>query len=481
MGKPTGFLEQPREEPPYRPVEERVNDWRDVYADVPVETVRKQASRCMDCGIPFCNQGCPLGNLIPEWNDLIYRDLWREALDALLKTNNFPEFTGTICPAPCESACVLAINDDPVTIKMSEWNIIKRAWDEGWMVPNPPTRRTGKRVAVIGSGPAGLAAADQLNKAGHYVTVFERSQRPGGLLTFGIPDFKLEKPVVERRLKLMEDEGVIFRCGVGVGVDVAMVEIERNFDAVVLALGSTKPRDLPIPGRELVGIHYAMDFLTAQNEVIYGDLPEGKPHIDVRDKHVVIIGGGDTASDCLGTANRQGARSVTVLDYNLKPGESRPVMNPWPEWPMTYSESSSFKEGGQRKFAVLTKEFLGDGEGHLRAMRLCEVDWEFGPDGRKTRMFEREDSSFEIPADHVFLAIGYLHPEKRGPISEWGLEIDRRGNVKTDATYRTSREGVFAAGDCRRGQSLVVWAIAEGRKAARACDLHLMGESDLRG
>jgi glutamate synthase (NADPH/NADH) small chain len=480
MGNPTAFMEIPRETPSTRPVEERVRDWNEVYLDFPEPKRRQQASRCMDCGIPFCNQGCPLGNLIPDWNELVTRGHWRAAIEALHRTNNFPEFTGKVCPAPCEAACVLGINEPPVAIKLSEIGIIERAWAEGWVQPRPPRRRTGKKVAVVGSGPAGLACADQLNKAGHTVVVFERAPRPGGLLSFGIPDFKLEKHVVDRRLDLMRAEGVQFRCSVAIGTDVSADDLCSEFDAIALCMGATAPRDLKIPGRELDGILFAMDYLGPQNHVNYGDLPAGVPYVDARDKHVVIIGGGDTGADCYGTALRQGAKSVTQFEFLPKPPPQRAAHNPWPEWPMIFRTSSAHEEGGTRDWAIDTKAFLDDGAGRVRALRAVRLEWTDGPPAQR-KFSEIPNSEFELPADLVLLAIGYAGPEKRGPVEELGLTLDTRGNIATDAHFMTSMPGVFAAGDARRGQSLVVWAIAEGRKAARGVDLYLMGSSDLPG
>lgn len=478
MGKPTGFLEIERDYPHYRPVEERLRDWNEVTTQWADEKTRAQASRCMDCGVPFCNRGCPLGNLIPDWNDHVYKGRWREALESLLKTNNFPEFTGRICPAPCEGSCVLGINSDPVTIKLSEVAIIDHAFAEGWIRPQPPLRRTGKRVAVIGSGPAGLAAAAQLNQAGHSVTVFERAQRAGGLLTFGIPDFKLDKRVVDRRLQLMEAEGITFRCGVSVGDDITMEQICHDFESVVLAMGSTQPRDLPVPGRELDGVHFAMDYLTAQNEQNYGDPKPERKVINAKDKVVVILGGGDTGADCLGTAHRQGAKVVHQFELMPKPPESRARNNPWPQWPAILRTSSAHEEGGMRDWSISTKSFTGE---NGRVTRLNAVRLEWRSEGGRFSPHEIPGSEFSIDVDLVLLAMGFVHPEKPGPIEQLGLELDNRGNVRTDGNYATSVKGVFAAGDCRRGQSLVVWAITEGRKAARAVDTYLMGASDLPG
>jgi len=479
MGKPTGFLELERETPCKRPVAERTGDWREIYLEMPEDKLRGQAARCMDCGIPFCHKGCPLGNLIPDWNDHVYRNRWREAVEALLKTNNFPEFTGRICPAPCEASCVLSINDDPVTIKQVEVSIIDRAFEQGWIAPRPPAVRTGKRVAVVGSGPAGLAAAEQLNRAGHSVTVFERAQRLGGLLTFGIPDFKLEKRVVDRRIALMEKEGIAFRANVAIGSDITMEKLRADHDAVVLCIGACAPRDVSVPGRDLRGIHFAMDYLTAQNERVYGDPQAQRPHIDAKGSRVLILGGGDTGADCYGTAIRQGAASVTQLEYNMRPPDERPDYNPWPEWPLTFYTLPAHEEGGERHWCVLSKSFSGE-DGRVTALNAVRLEWTDGP--KHTRKFsEVAGSAFSIPADLVLIAAGFSGPEKPGPIQQLGLELDARGNVRTDEHYRTSAQGVFAAGDARRGQSLVVWAIAEGRKAARAVDVHLMGRTELPG
>ncbi|MDX1973582.1 MAG: glutamate synthase subunit beta [Candidatus Sumerlaeia bacterium] len=483
MGKTTGFLEYEREAPGYRPVEERVRDWKEVTFELPDEKKKAQAARCMDCGVPFCNQGCPLGNLIPDWNDLVYRNLWKEAIVALHKTNNFPEFTGRICPAPCEAACVLGINDSPVTIKQIENSIIERAFAEGWIKPEPPSIRTGKTVAIVGSGPAGLAAAQQLNRAGHLVTVFEREKRVGGLLTFGIPDFKLEKSVVDRRIAILEAEGISFQTGVTIGKDITMDELRSRFSAVLLCNGATLPRDVRVPGRELNGILFAMDYLTAQNYSNYGDADgERYPLVSAKDKHVIIIGGGDTGADCYGTAIRQGAKSVTQLEYNMRPPEERPSYNPWPQWPLTFYSLPAHYEGGKRDWCVMTKKFSGKDGKNVDTLHAIRLDWE-NPDApkRDRKMIEVPGSDFELPADLVLLAIGFSGPEKEGPISQLGLELDRRGNVKIDENFMTSQEGVFAAGDTSRGQSLVVWAIADGRKAARGVDQFLMGFSDLPG
>jgi len=477
MGKVTGFLEIKREMAPRRPVEERLNDWSQVYQDPDDKLVQSQGARCMDCGIPFCHTGCPLGNIIPDWNDLVYRDRWQEAIAVLHKTNNFPEFTGWVCPAPCEAACVLGINDNPVTIKQIELSVITHAFREGWIKPQPPKVRTGKKIAVIGSGPAGLACAAQLNKVGHTVTVFERADRIGGLLTYGIPDFKMEKWLVKRRLDLMAAEGIAFKTNANVGVNVSVDELRANFDVLVLAGGATQARDLPVPGRELDGIHFAMDYLPQQNRRVAGDTITEK-EITAKGKHVVILGGGDTGSDCHGTALRQGALSVSSWELLPKPPAERNEAMPWPYWPMILRTSSSHEEGGMRDWSVNTKRFSGrDGKVEtLHAVRL-----EFGaPDATGRRqMSEVPGSEFEVKADLVLLALGFLGPQKSGMIEQLGLKLDPRGNVLADQNYMTSIPGIFSAGDMRRGQSLVVWAITEGRQAARGVDKYLMGSSDL--
>jgi glutamate synthase (NADPH/NADH) small chain len=429
----------------------------------------------MDCGIPFCNQGCPLGNLIPDWNDLVYRDRWREAIDRLHATNNFPEFTGRLCPAPCEGSCVLGINQDPVTIKQVEVSIIDRAWDEGWVVPIRPVLHTGKRVAVVGSGPAGLAAAQQLTRAGHDVVVFERADRIGGLLRYGIPEFKMEKRVLDRRIAQMRAEGTIFRTSVDVGTDVSADELRAEYDAVVLAVGATAARDLPIPGRELRGVHQAMEYLPLANRVQEGDL-DGSP-IDASGKRVVIIGGGDTGADCLGTSHRQGAASVHQFEIMPRPPEARTDANPWPTWPLIYRTSSAHEEGGERVYAVNTEQFVGDDEGNLVGLRYHEVAQEV-VDGRVT--FQRvEGSDVELPVDLVFLAMGFVGPESTPFVGQFGVDLDERGNLARDGGWATNVDGVFVAGDAGRGQSLIVWAIAEGRACAAAVDEHLMGTTDL--
>ncbi len=479
MGKITGFLEYGREGAPARPVEERVRDWHEVQEDVPPERSRVQAARCMDCGVPFCNNGCPLGNVIPDWNDLVYRDKWEDALLRLHSTNNFPDFTGLVCPAPCEAACVLGINSDPVTIKQIEWEIVRRGWDEGWVRPMKPEQRTGRSVAVVGSGPAGLAAAQQLSRAGHTVTVFEKSDRIGGLLRYGIPDFKLEKWIVERRVEQLRAEGVLFQTGVHVGVDLSAAELRRGFDAVLLAAGCEKPRDLPIPGRELAGIHFAMEFLPQQNRRCAGDAIDPAHAILATGKHVVVLGGGDTGSDCVGTSHRHEARSVTSLELLERPPDHRDPSTPWPLWPLMFRSSSSHDEGGVREFGVLTKRFSGSG-GRVERLHAVRVRWS-APDAQGRRSPEEiPGSDFEMPADLVLLAMGFVHPVQDGLLRDLGVRLDARGNVAANTKeYATSEPGVFAAGDVRRGQSLVVWAISEGREAARAVDRYLVGESHL--
>ena len=471
MGDPKGFLTTPRETPKRRPVDLRLMDWREVYEDFPHATLEKQAGRCMNCGIPFCHQGCPLGNLIPEWNDLVYRKDWREAIERLHATNNFPEFTGTLCPAPCEAACVLAINDDAVTIKQVEVEIIDRAWDEGWVTPVVAQAKTGKKVAVVGSGPAGLAAAQQLTRAGHEVVVFERADRIGGLLRYGIPEFKMEKARLDRRLEQMQAEGTHFRASVDVGVDVTTEQLREEYDAVVLAGGATAWRDIPAKGRELEGIYQAMEFLPWANHVQQGDLDA--PPITAEGKHVVIIGGGDTGADCLGTSHRQKAASVTQLEIMPTPPEHRTEGMPWPTYPMVYRVSSAHEEGGERLFSVNTTEFVDDGHGKVKALRLVEVT-------RGERGFDPvEGTEKEIPADLVLLAMGFVGPEKGKLLSELGVELDERGNVARDQNYMSSVDGVFVAGDMGRGQSLIVWAISEGRSAAAGVDAFLTGREVL--
>ncbi|MCP5143450.1 MAG: glutamate synthase subunit beta [Gammaproteobacteria bacterium] len=477
MAKPTGFLEFRRSKHPYRPVAERLTDWRQVMDSYAPEELNKQAARCMDCGIPFCHQGCPLGNLIPDWNDLVYRERWQDAIERLHATNNFPEFTGTLCPAPCEGSCVLGINDLAVTIKSVELAIIDRAFAEGWVQPQPPAVETGKRIAVVGSGPAGLAAAQQLRRAGHKVTVYERDDRIGGLMRYGIPEFKMEKRVLDRRLAQMTAEGVEFRPGVNVGVDITGKELRRKFDAVLLTGGATEGRDLKVEGRELNGVHYAMEYLTQQNRRCEGDAISASAEITAKDKYVVVIGGGDTGADCLGTAHRQGAKHVYNLEIMPRPPEMRASDNPWPEWPRIYRVASAHEEGGERLYAVNTKRFVGNDEGTVRALELVEVDVSVGPTGLK--IHDKPETRHEIPCDLALLALGFVGPEKPGLLAELGVELTARGNVKCDDNWMTSVSGVFTAGDMQRGQSLIVWAIAEGRSAARAVDKFLMGSSDL--
>ncbi len=477
MGKVTGFLEIQRQTATRRPVEERIKDYSQVYCEPADELVQTQGARCMDCGIPFCHTGCPLGNIIPDWNDLVYQNRWREAIEVLHKTNNFPEFTGWVCPAPCETACVLGINDDPVTIKLIELSVITHAFREGWIKPQPPKVRTGKKVAVIGSGPAGLACAAQLNKAGHTVTVFERADRIGGLLTYGIPDFKLEKSLVQRRLDLMAEEGIHFKPNSHVGFNVPVDELRQKFDVLVLCGGATQARDLPVPGRELDGIHFAMEFLPQQNKRAAGEVVSGK-EITAKGKHVVILGGGDTGSDCHGTAIRQGALSVRSWELLPKPPAERTSSMPWPYWPMILRTSTSHEEGGERDWSVSTKYFSGS-QGKVKKLHAVRI--EFGPaDGTGRRpMNDVPGSEFEVRADLVLLALGFLGPEQNGMIQQLGLKLDGRGNVAADRDYMTSVPGIFSAGDMRRGQSLVVWAISEGRQCARGVDKFLMGSSEL--
>jgi len=477
VGKATGFIEIQRRKPPMRPVAERVHDWREVYLPYPEAALRDQAARCMDCGVPFCHSGCPLGNLIPDWNDLVYRDRWKGAIERLHATNNFPEFTGRLCPAPCEGACVLGINSDPVTIKAVEVAIIDRAFDEGWVDATPPETRSGNHVAVVGSGPAGLAAADQLNRAGHWVTVFERADRIGGLLRYGIPEFKLEKRVLDRRLELLSREGVRFRTGVNVGVDVPVTELRSQFNAIVLAGGATRPRDLAVPGRELKGIHFAMEYLTLQNRRLEGDAIPDDHFITAKDKHVVIIGGGDTGADCLGTTHRQGARSVHQLELLPRPPETRADGNPWPLWPNIFRVSSAHEEGGERLYSIATERFSGDERGYVTTLHAGQVEM-VSQNGR-TEFRPVAQSASEIKADLVLLAMGFVGPEKSGMLDQLGVRMTERGNVWRDERWMTSVPGVFTAGDMQRGQSLIVWAIAEGRSCARAVDEYLMGTSAL--
>ncbi|MDH4090451.1 MAG: glutamate synthase subunit beta [Cyclobacteriaceae bacterium] len=476
MGQVDGFMKFDREMPKTRDTKERIKDYHEVYKPLDKERVKQQASRCMDCGVPFCHNGCPLGNNIPDFNDAVYLGKWEEAIHILSSTNNFPEFTGRICPAPCEASCVLSINNNPVTIEYIEKTIAEQAFEKGYIKPNPPKTRTGKRIAVVGSGPAGLAAAAQLNKAGHWVTVFERSDRIGGLLRYGIPDFKLEKNIVERRIRLMEQEGIIFRTDAHVGVNISAKHLKDEFDAIVMCGGASAPRDLSIPGRQLKGVHFAMEFLPQQNKRVSGDQIFSAEILATR-KNVLVIGGGDTGSDCVGTSNRQNAKSVTQIELLSKPPLTRSENNPWPLWPMVLMTSSSHEEGVDRKWAILTKEFLGDDEGNLTGLKVADIKWSANTQGKMG--FEEIPGSERImPCELALLAIGFIGAEPGGMVEELKLALDERGNIKTES-YMTSNEGVFAAGDIRRGQSLVVWAISEGRETARAVDLWLMGSSSL--
>ena len=472
MADPKGFLKHTREVADRRPVEERVEDWNEVYPGGPgralLPIIRTQAGRCMDCGIPFCHQGCPLGNIIPEWNDLVFRDDWDAAIERLHATNNFPEFTGRLCPAPCETACVLGINQPAVTIKNVEVSIIDRAWESHNVRPQPPEWLSGRTVAVIGSGPAGLAVAQQLTRAGHTVAVYERADKIGGLLRYGIPEFKMEKKVLDRRLEQMRREGTVFRAGVEVGRELTGDQLRDRYDAVVLAVGSTIPRDLPVPGRELGGIHQAMEYLPQSNRASLGEVVEGQIRAD--GKHVVIIGGGDTGADCLGTAIRQHAASITQLEIMPRPPEDRPAGQPWPTYPMTFRVSSAHEEGGERVYSVSTQEFLADEQGNVRALRLVEVDEKFQP---------IEGTEHEIPAELVLLAMGFVGPEREGLLEQLGVELDERSNIVRDASYATTVDGVFVAGDAGRDLSLIVWAISEGRAAAAAVDTYLTGATTL--
>ena len=470
MGKDTGFVEFARETPQRRPVSERINDWFEIYLDFPEEKLRTQGARCMDCGVPFCHTGCPLTNIIPDWNDLVYRGRWREAIRVLHSTNNFPEFTGRICPAPCEAACVLGINEPPVTIKQIEKNIVDYAFSQGWIRPEPPAARTGKRVAVVGSGPAGLAAAQQLARAGHWVTVFEKADRVGGLLRYGIPNFKMEKHLIDRRIEQMAAEGVEFRPNSHVGGNVPVENLRKEFDAILLAGGAEWPRDLNVPGRELRGIHYAMEYLPQQNKVCEGDTVAEQ--ILATGKHVVIIGGGDTGADCLGTSHRQKPASVHQFELLPMPPKDRSPLTPWPLWPMQLRIEGAHEEGGIREWSIATTKFTGDGSGNVKQLHGVRV-------GPPPKFEPIAGTEFTMDADLVLLAMGFLGPVRNGMIEQLGVKLDPRGNVATDENYMSSVAGVFAAGDMRRGQSLVVWAISEGRKAARGVDQYLMGETKL--
>ena len=477
MGKITGFIEFHRAKQPYRPIAERVRDWKQVMRPFPEDELKKQGARCMDCGIPFCHQGCPLGNIIPDWNDLVYRGQWQEAIDRLHATNNFPDFTGTLCPAPCEGACVLGINDDPVTIKAIELAIIDHAFQQGWIKPEPPKVLTGKKVAVVGSGPAGLAGAQQLRRAGHEVTVFERDDRVGGLLRYGIPEFKMEKKVLDRRLEQMRAEGVVFKANAHIGVNLPVEELRKNFDAILLSGGACAPRDLKVPGRELKGVHFAMEYLTQSNRRCEGDSVAADREITAKGKHVIIIGGGDTGADCLGTANRQGAKSVHQLEIMPHPPEHRAADNPWPQYPYVYRVTSAHEEGVERVYSVSTKRFIADDHGRLKALELVKV--ELVREGGRVSFKEVAGSEFTLPCELALLAMGFTGPEKPGMLESLGVKLTERGNVWRDDNWMTSVPGVFTAGDMQRGQSLIVWAIAEARSAARGIDKYLTGASDL--
>jgi glutamate synthase (NADPH/NADH) small chain len=478
MGKPTGFLEIERQDRPYQKVKERVRSWKEFVKPLPLNEVSQQGARCMDCGVPFCHQGCPVNNMIPDWNHLAYREDWKRAIDVLQSTNNFPEFTGRICPAPCEEACTLNINDNPVTIKTIECSIVDKAWSEGWIQPQAPVARTGKRVAVVGSGPAGMACAQQLARAGHAVVLFEKEDRIGGLLRYGIPDFKMEKHHIDRRMAQMAEEGVEFRPNTHVGVDIKADELLAEYDAVVLTGGAEQSRDLEVPGRELQGVHYAMDFLTPNNKKVAGDPVQNLGWIDAKGKHVIVIGGGDTGSDCIGTSTRMGAASVTQLEILPQPPEQEDKPLTWPYWPLKLRTSSSQEEGCERDWAVLTSKLSGR-NGKVEKLHAVRVEWVKGADGR-LQMKEVAGSEIELKADLVLLAMGFLGPVRKGLLEQLGVKLDPRSNVAANTEdYQTSIPKVFAAGDLRRGQSLVVWAIREGRQAARAVDQFLMGRTEL--
>lgn len=489
MGKPTGFLEFDRELPAKRPVEERLTDYREFVNPFSPEKLNQQSARCMDCGVPFCHNGCPLGNIIPEFNDAVYRESWEEAYEILISTNNFPEFTGRICPAPCESSCVLGINQPPITIEEIEKHIIEIAFARGMVKPRRPNVRTGKKVAVIGSGPAGLAAAAQLNSAGHSVTVYERDDAPGGLLRYGIPDFKLEKKIIDRRIDIMQEEGIVFKCGCNVGMNVKLNDLLREYHLIILAGGCTVPRNLPVPGRELKGVYYAMDFLKQQNKRISNRNPlAGKglesnildENLTAERKNVVVIGGGDTGSDCVGTSNRHGAVSVTQFELMPMPPSDRTQHMPWPSYPMLLKHTSSHEEGAKRHWAIATKEFVGDENGNLKALKIVELEWKISADGRPMQQTEVPGSERVIPCELALLAMGFMHPQKNGLLEQLDIALDERGNVKaSEKEFKTNISKIFACGDIRRGQSLVVWAISEGRECARKADEYLMGASKL--
>ena len=477
MGKTTGFMEYGRQVEPYTEVDERLKNYKEFTIPLPEKAVKEQGARCMDCGIPFCHSGCPLGNLIPDFNDAVFRGKWEHAAEILHATNNFPEFTGRLCPAPCEEACVLGINEDPVSIENIEKNIVETAFSKGWITPKPPTKRTGKQVAIVGSGPAGLAAAQQLNRAGHQVTVFERDERPGGLLRFGIPDFKMEKTVIDRRLAVLEEEGIVFKCGVHVGLDISATQLQEEFDAVLLCGGATVRRPLPIPGADLKGVVQAMDFL-GQNNRRVSNISFSNEELLATGKHVIVIGGGDTGSDCIGTSLRQGAASVSNFEILGKPPVGRPENQPWPFWPMRLRTSSSHKEGAERFFSIATKEFKGDANGNLKSLITTEVAWEKGVDGRSV-LKEIPGTQKEWPCELALLALGFTGSETT-IADQLGVSLDARTNIEASETnYKTNIPGVFAAGDQRRGQSLIVWAISEGRQAAHHVDTYLMGSSEL--
>ena len=478
MGNPTGFKEFGREPPKRRPVQIRVKDYREFYEEWPEQSIKEQGARCMNCAVPFCHTGCPLGNIIPDWNELVYRGRWKEALDALNATNNFPEFTGRICPAPCEASCVLSINEDPVTIEYIEKAIADRGFQEGWVVPEPPKVRTGKRVAVVGSGPAGMACAQQVNRAGHWVTVFERDNYIGGLLTLGIPDFKLDKAIVQRRVDLMAEEGIEFKTGAHVGVNFPVDELRESFDAICLCGGSTQARELDIPGREFQGIHPAMEYLTQQNRVIAGEHLDCDGRITAEGKRVVILGGGDTGADCLGTAHRQSAEVVYQFELLPEPPQVRGSNNPWPQWPIILRSSAAHEEGGIRDYSIQTKRFSGT-NGHVEKLHAVRLEWGPADASGRPAMREIPDSEFEIETELVLLAMGFVHPEHDGMLADLAVELDARGNVRLDQNRMSSVPGIFAAGDMARGQSLVVWAIAEGREAAHHIDKYLMGATNL--